>query len=189
MADFKKLSDVETIFERGDDDSVLVVSNGDIKQMSVSKLASMDDLVTVEAVDAPGEDDSILLVSDGTVKQVSAAEFAAASGGSTAPIYLYAKGTGASSFDLVSNFQVAYSGILYENGVFEGIDFEEVPLNLYELFLAGTPIFVHHCNSSEVNTNMWFKILAASSDNSDDCFWAFDPVSSMYNCFYIPKGK
>lgn len=186
MANFKRLSEVEFIPTYSDDDAVLLVSNDDVKQVPASEFASFDKLAEVETVDAPGVDDALLLVSDGAVKQMSAAEFAAACGGSSiTPIYLYCKETKMSG-DL-SDYYVSYSGVLDVDGNFNPNDYEEVPTNLYEMFLAGTPIFLEYKPIGGNPKREWTKIIGATSSSSEDKFYAYD-IQSEY-CSYVTIYK
>ena len=130
MADFKKISDTEVVDALTDMDNVVVIgSDGVLKQTSSSNLGM--DITKTEVVEAPAENDTLVLVSEGAVKQVSAAAFAAAVGGGAEPIRLITSVTADSASDGQCTLE----------------DGSSVPSDLYDLFLAGTPIYLQYNNA------------------------------------------
>lgn len=143
MAEFKKISDVDIVTSLSEEDNVVIIgSNGEIKQTASSNLGM--DITKTEIVEAPEENDTLVLVSNGMVKQVSAASFAAASGGGVNPVYLVTENTSDSSIER-----------------FTQLDGSAVPDNLYDLFLAGTPIFKNCRSGSVMSYNSWTLCVAA----------------------------
>ena len=158
MAEFKKISEVDVLTTLVDGDNVLIVdSNGELKQTAFSNLGT--DITKAEIVDVPTENDTLVLVSDGTVKQVSAATFAAASsGGGVEPIHLFTASTSGPS---ISGFTM--------------LDGSDVPSNLYDLFLAGTPIFKNCQVSNYMSDTSW--TLCVSATQSELKFGNGDTIS------------
>ena len=56
-------------------------------------MADFKKITEVPVVEEPNEGDTLMIVSDGELKQISASSFAAASGGSTAPLFIYGGST------------------------------------------------------------------------------------------------
>lgn len=145
MTEFKKISDVDVIDTLTDSDHVVIIdSDGALKQTASSNLGM--DITKTEVVEAPAENDTLVLVSDGTVKQVSAATFAAASGGGgVEPIHLFTLSTNDPD---ISEFTL--------------LDGSEVPSNLYDLFLAGTPIFKNCQVGAGMSSTSWAMCVCAT---------------------------
>lgn len=159
MTEFKKISDVDVIDTLTDSDNVVIIdSDGALKQTSSGNLGM--DITKTEVVEAPEETDNLVLVSNGTVKQVSAATFAAASGGGVEPIYLVPKSTGGS-----------YGSCTLDDG-------SDLPANLYDLFIAGTPILVAESGSGAINKSKRFLVIAASTSGDQNMFYLIDGTSS-----------
>jgi hypothetical protein len=145
MAEFKKISDVDVIEELTENDNVLVIgSDGALRQTSSANLGM--DITKTEVVEAPEETDNLVLVSNGIVKQIPAVTFAAASGGGgVEPIYLFTTSTDGSG---ISGFTL--------------LDGSDVPNNLYDLFLAGTPIFKNCQVYNEMSDTSWTLCVSAA---------------------------
>ena len=160
MAEFKKISDVDVINTLTDNDNVVVIgSDGALKQTSSGNLGM--DITKTEVVEAPAEEDNLVLVSNGTVKQVSAAAFAAASGGGNEPIYLIP--TGGTPYSYNANNYVTADG-------------SAVPENLYELWLAGTPVFITSADTNNIYHGVYNKVISASAEEDPYVFLFVDMI-------------
>ena len=149
MAEFKKISDVDVINTLTDNDNVVIVgADGVLKQTSSGNLGM--DITKTEVVEAPEEADNLVLVSNGAVKQIPAATFAAASGGGNEPIYLV---TASTSDPDLSGYTL--------------LDGSTPPTNLYDLFLAGTPIFKVRQVGSNMSTESWAMCIGATASQLD----------------------
>lgn len=94
-------------------------------------MAEFKKISDTEVVEAPAENDNLVLISNGEVKQVSAAAFAAAAGGG-----------GVEPIRLITS--VTSNSALNDQCTLE--DGSEVPSDLYDLFLSGTPIYLNYNN-------------------------------------------
>lgn len=162
------ITKTEVIDERTDDDKFVVVSGGKVKQMSVENF----DIVNSEIVEAPEEDDTLVLVSNGEVKQVSAATFAAASGGGgVEPILVVPSSTGGD-----------YWMCKFDDG-------SDLTPNLYDLFIAGTPIFVAYSGPYAVDRASRFLVTCArvmpSSSSTQCTFYFQDFIDDQTRSFSI----
>lgn len=121
-------------------------------------MAEFKKISDTEVVEAPGENDNLVLISNGEVKQVSAASFAAAAGGSGAsePIRLINNTTFTNFYDDQCTLE----------------DGSQVPRNLYELYLAGTPILLSFQGS-------WMQCLCTYIDYSYRAFYFISPNGPM----------
>lgn len=106
-------------------------------------MAEFKKISETEIVEAPEENDTLVLISDGAVKQVSAAAFAASAGGG-----------GAEPIRLINSSTDGYysSNYTLEDG-------SPIPSNLYDLYLAGTPIMLTYCRDSYHRD--WFTVIGA----------------------------
>jgi hypothetical protein len=133
-------------------------------------MAEFKKISETEVVEAPEENDTLLLISNGEVKQVSAAAFAAAAGGG-----------GAEPIRLINTNTSGYYGNNYtlEDG-------SPIPSNLYDLYLAGTPILIASCE--DLYHRCWFTVIGArlwaGSGESYD-YYFYDYINSTYQTLSV----
>jgi hypothetical protein len=121
MANLKPIADVEVLESLTDGDKVVVIgSDGILKQTASSNLGM--DITKTETIEEPSVEDTLVVISDGNVKQLPASTFASLCG--AAPIVVISSSTNSNLYD--------YDCML--------ADGSELPSNLYDLFIAGTPI-------------------------------------------------
>lgn len=127
-------------------------------------MAEFKKISETEIVEAPEENDTLVLVSDGVVKQVSAAAFAASAGGGAEPIHLIPRNTNS-----------------YSSNSFVLEDGSDIPSNLYDLYLAGTPILILYIKDN--NKTKWFSVIGAELGDYQKSFTFYDFVEEGYKTF------
>jgi hypothetical protein len=130
MADFINLTTTPEVENPTNSDKLIVISDGEIKQISTSKFAD-NSLTSTPTIEEPAEGDNLVIISNGQVKQISASNFAAASGngGGLPPVYIYNSSTNGHSSSNSAN-------ILDTNnvGITNGME-------LYQYMLIGGPVY------------------------------------------------